>query len=1159
MRLLNNTIKLLGFGIFMPVLGSLIAIFMFPDIRLNQELIHFAIELLGTIIAISIVLLLLSKRFQKKINCSTLNYKIWVASAILAMGILDGFHAFAPPGNNFVWLHSIATFFGGLFFLGILIPKRIFKADIRLPFCVSILALLVGIASFAYAEQVPSMLSDGHFTLLARLLNVVGGVFFLLACIHLYRHYIKVLDNSYYYLAAHCLLFGVAGILFELSALWDLSWWWWHVLRLAAYVVLIFFYMSNLDFSTDNMNEQKTTHFWSIRLKLFYGFLTSVFCLALLVIYGWHSDTRVLIQLHQNFAPMHYNTALSFIIASLGCFCLIKKPTVAKILGSTLFVLTSMTLSQYLFKIDLGIDEFFIDASNVLTKVSHPGRMAPNTALCFMLVGLSLIYHKNNFIFISFILSFFILSCLAFFGYLVGVEGLYGVGTLTRMALHTTLGFLILFICLLFFYRYDQKRSKNLLWQSIPLGVLLITLVVTFYSWYSFKELQENVEKNHFESLVEEKIDVIEKRFEFYAHSLLGGVGFINGSNKVSRPEWREYVNALQVESYLPGSNGIGYIKKIQAKNAKQYTATIRRDNNPDFTIHPANTNFSDKFVITYIEPENINMEAIGLDIGFEENRRAAALKAMDTGKITLTKRIYLVQDTQRLPGFLLLVPVYDKGAFLNTVSARRKALKGWVYSPFMARRFMADLNNKKLDQIAFSVFDGDKTLEENKIFSSNINRANTSLVNNLWFENKLYLGQRTWTFSWQPTEHYKPVANDKVLLLIPIVGCMLGLLVSGLIYFLSKLYGASARTAYENRHRLESIFNNTVDSIITINTQGIVDSINPACEKLFGYLGNEMVGKPLIQLMPYETISAFENITHSIKKTDNLAAVGTGIEAIGKHKNGREFPIELSISKIKTDDLLLYTGIIRDNTERKQMENMKNEFISTVNHELRTPLTSIQTSLGLLKVDLQDTLNADDKRILELAYNNCERLSQLVNDILDVEKIAAGKMEYKLEEIEMLSLTHEVIEHNRGHANKYDIHFVVNAQVETIFCNIDKNRFIQALTNLLSNAAKFSPPGSTVEVSLSKLNADHLSLAVSDHGPGIPENFQNKIFGKFAQADTSSTRAIGGTGLGLSITKSIIEAFNGKVGFHSIEGKGSTFYFILPVIEPTKIKKGNI
>ncbi|HVR82865.1 MAG TPA: ATP-binding protein, partial [Planctomycetota bacterium] len=237
---------------------------------------------------------------------------------------------------------------------------------------------------------------------------------------------------------------------------------------------------------------------------------------------------------------------------------------------------------------------------------------------------------------------------------------------------------------------------------------------------------------------------------------------------------------------------------------------------------------------------------------------------------------------------------------------------------------------------------------------------------------------------------------------------------------------------------------------------------------------------------------------------------------------------------------------VIRDISKRKEIERMKDEFVSTVSHELRTPLTSIQGSLGLIANGVMGAMPAGAKPLVDIAYKNCSRLVLLINDILDSEKIAAGKMAFTFKEQEIMPLLEHAVDSNRAYGAQYGVRFEIGSSVPGAKVEVDHDRLIQVLTNLLSNAAKFSPKGDVVTISVRRV-ASRLRISVIDHGPGIPAEFQDRIFQKFSQADSSDRRAKGGTGLGLSISKAIVERHGGTLDFETELGKGSTFTIELP------------
>lgn len=237
---------------------------------------------------------------------------------------------------------------------------------------------------------------------------------------------------------------------------------------------------------------------------------------------------------------------------------------------------------------------------------------------------------------------------------------------------------------------------------------------------------------------------------------------------------------------------------------------------------------------------------------------------------------------------------------------------------------------------------------------------------------------------------------------------------------------------------------------------------------------------------------------------------------------------------------------------ERKKIENMKNEFISTVSHELRTPLTSIKGSLGLIVSGVTGKMSDSISEMVNIAYNNSDRLVRLINDILDIEKIEVGKMEFKMEELELAPLMDRIVAENQGFAKEYNVSLKLNNFAPNAKIRGDSDRVTQAITNLISNAAKFSPDSGIVEIDVTSRETGH-HIAISDKGPGISEDFQTKIFGKFAQADSASGQ--GGTGLGLNISKAIVEQHSGHIGFETELGVGTTFFIDLPKLQEREVK----
>jgi PAS domain S-box-containing protein len=260
------------------------------------------------------------------------------------------------------------------------------------------------------------------------------------------------------------------------------------------------------------------------------------------------------------------------------------------------------------------------------------------------------------------------------------------------------------------------------------------------------------------------------------------------------------------------------------------------------------------------------------------------------------------------------------------------------------------------------------------------------------------------------------------------------------------------------------------------------------------------------------------------------------------RHQDGHLVPVSVSGVLIKNHEgEQQIWSILQDITERRRIEQMKNQFVSMVSHELRTPLTSISGSLALLSGGVLGAVPATMLPMLEIAKDNSARLSQLINDLLDIDKLVAGKMHFELRLCLISDLLKKAIQVNQPYASKYGVELQLAEQQDALVM-VDAMRFQQIMANLLSNAAKFSPEGSVVTVR-SFLKDALVRVEVEDQGPGIPQEFKAHIFEKFSQADGADSRQSEGTGLGLAIVKELTEHMAGHVGFYNLSPTGSCFY----------------
>ncbi|WP_370337069.1 ATP-binding protein [Parvularcula marina] len=368
-----------------------------------------------------------------------------------------------------------------------------------------------------------------------------------------------------------------------------------------------------------------------------------------------------------------------------------------------------------------------------------------------------------------------------------------------------------------------------------------------------------------------------------------------------------------------------------------------------------------------------------------------------------------------------------------------------------------------------------------------------------------------------------------------------------------AKAFEEMATSLKERQGRLEekeatvrAIHEAVSSPIITIDARGAIQDINAATTQLLGYSKEELLGKNVAMLMTSEYSRNHDQYLRNYHEYGEARIIGIGREVEARRNDGTAIPVHIAVSELRIKDKPLYTGVITDLSELKKVDRLKNEFVSTVSHELRTPLTSIKGSLGLLKSATLGDLPDEAIAMITIAYNNSDRLIRLINDILDVEKIEAGKLSFTFQHMELEPFLERSIEANKAYSQEYGVELNLLPIAGDIKIDADADRLAQVMANLISNAVKFSPKGAEVSISAEVLE-EEVRISVTDHGPGIPEEFQSKIFGKFAQADSSDTKAQGGTGLGLSISKAIVEAHGGDVSFHTMPGKGTTFYFNIP------------
>jgi two-component system sensor histidine kinase VicK len=360
-----------------------------------------------------------------------------------------------------------------------------------------------------------------------------------------------------------------------------------------------------------------------------------------------------------------------------------------------------------------------------------------------------------------------------------------------------------------------------------------------------------------------------------------------------------------------------------------------------------------------------------------------------------------------------------------------------------------------------------------------------------------------------------------------------------------------------------DSILASVGDGIYGIDLDGRVTFVNAAATQMLGYKQDEILGHVMHQLIHHTRADGtqYDSADSPIRKSlTNFDTVRVSNEIFWR-KDGMSFPVEYVArpqidSQSSDSEGLKPLGVVvafTDTTERRALDRMKDEFISTVSHELRTPLTSLRGALGLLAGGALVNRPEKTQQMLEIAISNSDRLVRLVNDILDLERIGSGKAELHSAMCSTEDLLRRAAGVQQNRTPRPNIRIFFAAHGVNVWADAD--RILQTLNNLLSNAIKFSPAGSEIHLTARNLDESEAIIEVRDQGRGIPADKLEHIFDRFQQGDASDSRAMGGTGLGLAICRSIVNQHGGRIWATSVEGEGTTFHFTLPTKPITNLR----
>ena len=709
--------------------------------------------------------------------------------------------------------------------------------------------------------------------------------------------------------------------------------------------------------------------------------------------------------------------------------------------------------------------------------------------------------------------------------------------------------------------RVDLPQLFN--WRNgIAWLVLAFTLLGQLLTLQQLRANSDRAAEQQFELLVGKVTNAIEQRLIDHEQILFGAAGLFAASGEVSRAQWRAYVERQQLADRYPGIQGVGFSKVVRASEREAHEQSIRAEGFADYRIQPEGER-PVYMPIVYLEPFNDrNRAAFGYDMYAEPVRHQAMRQAASTGKSRISGKVVLRQETHGKvqAGVLIYVPLYHPAMPLETVEQRMDALLGFAYSPYRMDDLMEGILGAADLNLSLRIYSGPTQQAEQLLFASK-EHAPGDAAHSQDVQLSIYGG--TWTLHMESLPAFESgfSANEG---LVAILGAGISLLLFFLISSLAFrqrraeiLAGQMTERIRENKRalqlseeRLSLALKGSNDGLWDLNLAADTFYASPRTWHMLGYQPGELQ----LSTRLWEQVLVAEDLPRTLaqlaqtmlSRLDQFTS-----ELRFRHKDGRTVPVLVRgyIQRDAQGQPLRISGTSMDLTEHKRIEQMKNDFVSTVSHELRTPLTSISGALGLINGGALGEVPPAMQQMLEIAYRNSQRLGHLINDLLDMEKIAAGKMSFDMHEHSLRQLLEEALASNQAFAAQLGVNCVLREAVD-VQVWVDASRLQQVLGNFLSNAIKYTPEGGEVSLHCSVPDATHVRISVTDQGPGIAAEFRARVFEKFAQADASDSRQKGGTGLGLAITKEFIERMGGKVGFDTAEGQGTTFWCDLPILE---------
>ena len=684
------------------------------------------------------------------------------------------------------------------------------------------------------------------------------------------------------------------------------------------------------------------------------------------------------------------------------------------------------------------------------------------------------------------------------------------------------------------------------------IGVLLILstialLLGSVFVWSYVNRSVDDQRKIEFQRVVEMTEERVQDTLHMLVERLYDLRGFVS-TGGINSERWINYLTSIEVEDRYPGMYTFAYAPVVERNKLESFISKIKNEEKSkeyqEYSVFPE-TQTPEVVPVRYLYTSDPDIGSLlGYDITTSENQVIALKKAVadDVPAITNLLHIGLVLPGNTKTGYVIMLPVYSKIDIVNYPKEERRqyfmGLVGtWVFPQGLLSH--VDIEEELMTkEVSLTVFDG-----EDKPISLGNNGGDLRAVREINLLDKKFrfefIGKRQKILD-QFTESLPWLTLGGLI----IINLMWTATVISIL--LSRREAEKlAVEATKDLRKFKQAVEGVSDMVTITDENGVITYVNGMAEKITGYKKEMMLGKTPRLWGRQMDEEFYKNFWKRIKE-DKKPFWG---EVINKKRNGELYEAEVNISPILDDSgkLLFFVSIERDLTKAKAIEKIKTEFISLASHQLRTPLSAVKWFGKMLISGDAGDLNPMQKEYVEKIYESNEREIRLVNSLLNVSKIESGKILVEPRLTDLTRLISSVMTDFRLEAGEpgKKLTAVIDKKIPKIY--IDEDQIRQVYANLISNAVRYTKKGGVISVKV-YLSKNFIMTEIKDNGIGIPKREQKRVFDKFFRASNALKIETDGTGLGLFLSKTIVESSGGKMGFRSSEGKGSTFWFTLPV-----------